>query len=457
MHPRSKIRESASRRSAQRLELWLFVLTGLIFLLSHVLVMSDSNYSMLLSDSIILNHSTNLSAYQFPAPIREDTRCVPPLPPIPFKSVTYQLARTNGSVEYCYPHGTSILSIPFVALMRMFGVSALTPSDRYDQNGEAVLQRLLAALLMAGFTVVLLRTALLLLGVLPSLLIAGGTAFGTQVWSTASRAMWSHTWLIFLGGLVAYSLLRCEANHDTPEPVILATLLSWMYFVRPTGAVPVICVTVYMFVFYRREFIPYALTGMAWFGGFIAYSWFAFGKPIPDYYLSSGFNLRALPANLPGILISPSRGLFVYVPVLLFVFYLLIRYWKTIPCQRLAMLALAMVATQVLLIGLWTIWWGGNSYGPRLLTDAVPWLALLAILGYASRLTKDGSAKFTRTETAAALVLLALSVAINGRGAMSSATADWYTIVDVDDRPDRVWDWSYPQFMAGLIAPPKYQ
>ena len=440
----------------QRIGLWLFIVTGLIFALSPICVLADSNYSMLLSESVIFDHSTHLNAYRFPAPIREDTRCMPPLPPIPFESQTFQLARVDGNVLYCYPHGTSILSIPFVALMRMFGVSPLTADGRYNQAGEAEIQRLLASLLMAGFTLVLFRTATLLLGVLPSLFIASGTAFGTQVWSTASRAMWSHTWLIFLGGLVAYSLLRRETGQRRPGPVILATLLAWMYFTRPTGAIPILGVTVYIFAFYRREFLTYALTGLAWFGGFVAYSWFAFGKPVPDYFLRSGFDIRGLPTALPAILVSPSRGLFIYVPILIFVFYLLIRYWKTLPFQRLAVLGLAMVMIQILTIALWPIWWGGNSYGPRLLTDAIPWLAVLAILGCAARLQRNGTAKFSRSEVVAAFALMALSIAINGRGAVSRPTVSWYVVTDIDRHPERAWNWSYPQFMAGLIAPPKY-
>jgi hypothetical protein len=445
------------RRTAQRIGLWLFIVTGLTFMLSPVFALSDSNYSMLLSESIIRNHSTNLSAYRFPAPIRDDARCAPPLPPIPFETQTFQLARVGGEVEYCYPHGTAILSIPFVVLMRTLGINPIAADGQYNRTGEALTQRLLAALLMAGFTLLVFRTALLLIGVMPSLFIAAGTALGTQVWSTASRVMWSHTWLIFLGGFVAYWLLRRETGQPKPGPITLATLLSWMYFTRQTAAIPILCVTVYMFAYYRREFPAYALTGLAWFGGFLAYSRSTFGKPIPDYYLDSRFNLRGLPTALPAILISPSRGLFIYVPVLIFVLYLLIRYWKTLPFQRLAVLALAMVSIQILTIALWRIWWGGYSYGPRLLTDAIPWLALLAILGCSARLRSDSAARFSRIEVVSALALLALSIAINGRGAISWPTAHWHIDVDIDNHPDRAWDWSYPQFMAGLIAPPKYQ
>ena len=166
------------------------------------------------------------------------------------------------------------------------------PHYRYSHAKEALIQRLLAALLMAGFTVVVFRTALLVLSISPAIFIAVGTAFGSQVWSTASRAMWAHTWLIFLGGLLTFELLKRERNADSSRPVIVATLLAWMYFVRPTGAVPIICVTIYTFLVYPDGFIYYALTGLAWFSGFVIYSWFTFGKLIPDYYLDSRISMQ---------------------------------------------------------------------------------------------------------------------------------------------------------------------
>jgi hypothetical protein len=449
--------ELADQRTVQRIGLWLFIVTGLIFMVSPVWVLADSNYSMLLSESIIRNHTTHLNAYRFPAPISEYVRCEPPPSPIPLSQQTYQLDRVNGSVVYCYPHGTSILSIPFVALMGTLGVNPITADGQYNRAGEAVIQRMLASLLMAALTLVLFRTALLLLGVWPSLFIAGGTALGTQVWTTASRAMWSHTWLIFLGGFVAYWLLRRETGQPKPGPIILATLLSWMYFTRPTAGIPILCVTVYMFAYYRPEFLAYALTGLAWFGGFLAYSWSAFGKLIPDYYTRSGLNTRDLPTALSAMLISPSRGLFIYVPILIFVFYLLIRYWKSLRFRRLAVLSLAIVVVQILTVAHWTMPLQGYSYGPRLLTDAIPWLALLAILGCAARLRSNGIARFGRIEAIAGFALLALSIAINARGAISWPTAHWHVVVDLDNHPERAWDWSYPQFLAGLIEPPKYQ
>jgi hypothetical protein len=100
------------------------------------------------------------------------------------------------------------------------------------------------------------------------------------------------------------------------------------------------------------------------------------------------------------------------------------------------------------LVALWPVWWGGFSFGPRLLADVIPWLGLLAILGCAARLRS--SPKFSRAEIATALSLLALSIAINGWGTISIAPAKWNVEVDIDRHPERAWDWSNPQFIAGL-------
>ena len=106
----------------QRIGLWLFIVTSLVFLLSPVWALSDACYSMLLSESILLDHSTHLNRYQFPAPIQESSRCASPTGPIALSYTTYQLDRIDGNVAYCYPNGSSILSIPFVGVMNFLGV-----------------------------------------------------------------------------------------------------------------------------------------------------------------------------------------------------------------------------------------------------------------------------------------------------------------------------------------------
>jgi hypothetical protein len=258
--------------------------------------------------------------------------------------------------------------------------------------------------------------------------------------------MESHTWLIFFGGLAAYYMLRETGHIKRSHPIALATLVSWIYLVRPTGAIPVLCVTIYVFAFWRSDFIAYSMTGLTWFAGFVCYSWFTFGRAIPDYYLDSRTDFGNL-KNLPAIPFSPS-------PAFCFVLYLIVRYWHALKYKSLAVLAMSIVILQILIVSLWPTWWGGYSYGPRLIADALPWMTLLAILGLAACATDTGAVILGKAEIAIALLLIALSIAINGLGAWSHATSDWNAAYDIDSHPERLKDWSNPQFVAGLLPTP---
>lgn len=239
---------------------------------------------MLTAESLIQHHTFDLNAYKIPG-------FDPALPFNTTKSVNaYQLQMTNGhKILYFFPLGTSVLSVPGVALMNLFGISAATPDGRYNFHGAIVIQKFLAAFLMAVLAAVFFRTASLLLSPLWSLIVAAGSTFGTEVWSTASRGMWEHTWEILLGAVVAYFLLRNAEDEDSPlRPILLATLLSWMFFVRPTGAVPIFFISGYILLFRLRRFAPYALTGAFWLVVFMWIWMRTYGTPFAAYYACAG-------------------------------------------------------------------------------------------------------------------------------------------------------------------------
>jgi hypothetical protein len=341
-----------------------------IFLFSPVIQISDSAYTMLTAESLLRNHTPDLSEYYIP-------QYHPGTPPFLVRAGNaYQLGVANGKVLYFFPHGSSWLSIPVVAVMDWFGISPATPDRRFNLSGEVAIQRMLAASLMALLAVTFLWTADLLLGWRWSVIVALGAALGTPVWSTASRAMWSHTWEIVLAGFVVFLLLRSRQSGAALRPALLATLLSWMYFVRPAAAIPIVCVTVYVLIYHRRDFLLFAATGAAWFCVFLAYAHFVLGSLLSPYNYTWWPNPRILPIGLLANTISPSRGLFVYVPVTLFVVYLLVRYWKTVAHKELVALATGVTVGLLLAGSCGPVWWGGCCYGARYTTDAVPWLVL---------------------------------------------------------------------------------
>lgn len=444
------VRRLRSSRLDVALGAGVFLIVLTIFLFSRVHQLADSNYSMLLSQSVIHHRSFTLDRYNIPR-----LRPTQQLFHISNGSI-YQLELVDDHIYYFWPPGSSVLSVPFVALMNASGVSAANADGSYNPDGEVIIQARLAALLMAGLASLFYFTSRFLLPPGFSLVISLGMALGTQIWSTASRALWSETWGIFLLGFVVLNLIAQELGIYRLRPALLATLLAWTYFVRPTFALPIVAITIYILIYHRRVFIPYAIVGAAWFSAFAVYSWYHFGQLLPNYYfVYQHFGSTPVWLAFLGNLLSPSRGLLVFVPVLFFVGYLLFRYRAALPMRRLVVLSLAIISIHLIVVSLHSPWYGGHCYGPRYSTGIVPWFYLLAVAGVQALRQSENEETSRwrsfrrRVEASIGALLLLLSVTINALGATSHATWLWNSRpVNVDQQPERVWDWRHPQFLA---------
>ncbi len=401
----------------------IFILTCSIYILSHNRQIADSKYSMLVSESLLHHGTFTLDRYRFEDFGKQNAGGWGGI---------YQLEPVDGHIYYYLPPGSSILSIPWVAVMNALGVSASTSDGAYNLRGERIIQASLAAILMAAFVCLVFFTSRLLLPMSWSALIAFSVALGTQVLSTASRGLWSDTWGILLVGFVVYLLLAHEC-----------------------GRLAVMAVTAYIFFFYRSLFVRYIVVGLAWLAAFVVYSCYHFGHALPGYFLASRLDFSSFWIALAGNLISPSRGLLIFVPVIIFVLYLLVRYANELPSRRLAILSLAIIVAHLIVVSGFAQWWAGHCFGPRFTTGLVPWFALLGILAIRARLAWHENHEIKRrsvrwnTEIAFGATLLLISVGINARGAMNGATAVWnQKPVNVDEHPERIWDWKHPQFLA---------
>lgn len=450
-------RSDASRDSAPRPSRWtltrddavaasLGLVAFVIFWASPVQHQTDSRYTLLVTETLLRTGRLDLDQHLASASARP---------------AIYNLERAGGHVYYMPGPGGSVFSIPFVLALRPFGISAVDGAGRYDPAGEYRAQRIIASALMAALAVLFYRTARLLLPAGWSVVVALSAALGTQVWSTASRALWSDTWSIALLGYVVFRVAALQLRERSIRPEWLATLLAAVFVARPTGAAHVLVVTGYVALCQRRLLPRLLAVGAAWMGAFLAYSRLIYGQPLPSYYrfwaLGTSAGWQPLLANL----FSPSRGLFVCVPLVPLVVYLVVRYRGAVarPAWRLAVTALAGIGGQVLILALWYMWWGGHSYGARLTTGTVPWVALLAAVALRAvldaRQRREVALVTSRLEAAAAAVLVCASVFIQARGALAESTQRWnLRPADVDADPGRVWDWRYPQWLAGIVSMP---
>ena len=282
-------------------------------------------------------------------------------------------------------------------------------------------------------------------------LVACGFGLGTAVWPTASQALWGHE-TVLLGLSLA---VMCLAP---PEPRLKAWRL-WLAAAglglagaaryQATPAVIVMAAGLLARATRPRDalaLLPVAIGAAAIIG--VNLQWF--GHPLGAmaaleaavHPLIHGVPgpLSAAPwAGAAGLLLSPSRGLLVFSPVVLVAAAGLGAAWREGWRSDVRWCALA-AAVQFCGYACYSVWWGGHTYGPRYLIDLLPLLVPLAAAGAAS-------VRQRRAARWLAGAALAWSITLAATGAFCYPAEAWNTDPSsVDLNHERLWDWRDPQF-----------
>lgn len=273
-------------------------------------------------------------------------------------------------------------------------------------------------------------------------------AFATSAWSVGSRGLWQHTISMPLLALVWWLL---SAARRKPALAAWAGLpLMASFWVRPTNAVAVAIFSGYVFICYRRQILGFAaamIPPIALFGA-VNYSIFGtiispvsgMARAAAELRLGADY-LQAVAANL----VSPARGLFVYMPFVLLIPFFRPRVTEASARRWLHWAGVAVVIGQTALVSTYNVWWGGHHFGPRYLCDLCPVFVFLSI-----PLT-SAIAEGRRGLAAVALLLLLYGGFVHSRGAHAPEVPPWNTEpANVDAAPWRVWDWSDVPFLRGL-------
>ena len=292
-------------------------------------------------------------------------------------------------------------------------------------------------------TVILLAAWLLELVSVPrALAVTAIIALATSMRTVDAAGLWQHTsaapWLV--AGLALWSLV---ARRPWLYPVAGAALAL------ATACRPIIVPAALLVVWSaarhgRRRPIAVAtavvvvcIGALALFGNWYLHGSLLGGRAsivssIEHTHAVASY-FRFSPWNLIGLLAAPSRGLFVYSPVLLFALPGLAR---SLGGSAPAVERLMSVAglTVFLLYGCIATWWGGWVYGPRYMTDLLPFIALWAAR---TPLPRRGRAAAAVAFTGA----LVWSLWVQELGVRSYPCGwDAYPI-NVDQAPMRLWSW----------------
>jgi hypothetical protein len=159
--------------------------------------------------------------------------------------------------------------------------------------------------------------------------------------------------------------------------------------------------------------------------------------------VSQGFS-HSFGAGVYGLVLSPGRGLLLYVPLALPALAAIPWAWKRSPV--VTGLCLALLCLRVLFYAKWFAWQGGWAWGPRFLVPAMPALAPLTF-----EIVRRLSWRRWPLAAAAAMVLL-LSIAVQVLGASVrydtdsanlTMTAVWRANQDSGPQDRVLSDWRY--------------
>jgi hypothetical protein len=343
----------------------------------------------------------------------------------------------NDHVCSVFPPGMGILALPFFAPFVLMGWKALDLGLLvHGGHVVAAIVEILATLLLWSvlrrFATPRWALALVLLYFL-----------ATSVRTVASQALWQHSGVHLAVASALWLVLKEEALPLSRE-FAAGVVLGLGGVVRQTTAL----VALGLHGFRPARLLAMIAGAAVGIAPLLAYNDLAFGSPIEQGY---GIKTFATPiqTGLYGLLLSPSRGLFIYTPYLLFAFLALFRAWRWpgAVAGRFRGLSLVWIAVLVL-YATYSEWWGGRVFGSRFLDDLAP--VLFAALAWGTSVGMLGS-RFARI----VFGLMAAWSFVLFQVAAFLYDKSWDTVpVNVNDDPSKLFNWSDPQWLAVLRSVP---
>jgi hypothetical protein len=346
----------------------------------------------------------------------------------------------HGHRYSAYPLGLGVISAP---ALTPFVISGATVRDiAFSAAFGRLFALLLAAVSVAFVYLACVRVTR------PGAALAAtiGYAFGTGTWAVSSQELTQHPaaqlwvavaiWLLAAGGRAAPRAGLAMGLAILTRPLVLILGIAGALSARRIGG--------------SRALARYVAWGLPAAAFLAAYNVISFGSPLGVLY-GEPIPWELPPPGLAGTLVSPSRGLFVFSPFLLLAVVGVWRAWRV----PLGDAATALVRElSIGAIGSWiayasvTWWWAGWSYGNRYLLDAMPLFTLC--VAYAI----DRGALRSRSRWILAGLAFGWGALLQLAGALYADTYwngyNWNATPSIDATPERLWDWTDPQWWSVL-------
>jgi len=341
----------------------------------------------------------------------------------------FSLQIIDGHAYPGNPPGTALLAVVPVGLAMAFG------ADPASYEFLAAFGKI-AGVLTAGLSVVFVYLACVAIArPVPAAVATVAYAFGTTVWSVSAQQIWMHgpAQLFLAAGLAL--LIRGRGSPRAGLALGLAAAI------RPVDAVvAAVGVLAARRQGFARRYVAWGVPAAAFL---LTYYVIAF-RGVRESYGDIPWALP--PPGWLGLLISPSRGLLIYSPYLLFAAAGFVMAWRARRDDGALIVRDASLAALGIygVYSLFGAWWAGWAYGTRYLSDAQPLYALAVAFAL------DRGALVRLWTKIAFAATLAWSVLVHFAGAgwyyLFWNGYHWDVTPNIDRTSYRLWDWADTQW-----------
>ena len=335
------------------------------------------SFAALLGNTRAMASSDTLPASVIPvALVRDGALTLRGFEPFHTEGRTDLVPLANGRFASKYPVGTALLALP-IALPYALGGAPL------EARILTAIQKVAAAALAAATVALLFLAFRRIASERIALVSAALVLFGTATLPILGQALWQHTGAALCLAAGAAALVVLREDRSLWRAGLTGFCAGAALACRPSD-LPLAAALVAALIDLDRRRSRIALCAAAFALPLLLT--FAYNAATFGHWLKTGYGTESSTGwrpiwpdgaeGLAGLLASPARGLFVASPILLAAAAFLAWPPRDTPRRRpLRWLALG-AAGQALLMARWWAWSGMFSAGPRMLSDAIPFLAL---------------------------------------------------------------------------------
>lgn len=350
------------------------------------------------------------------------------------------LQQHDDRIISSYPPGTAILATPVYAAARATGILKPDSWLSYRLTGKLAASAIVALSAAAIFLSVVKIT-----GVLPASMLTAAYGLGTGALSVASQALWQHGPGMLCLAFAILLLLRIDDQERPPHwlAFLLGLLLAMAVVCRTFNVFAAGALSIYLLIYHRRLLPAFLLPASSIAVLFLGHNLQEYGTLSGGYdaildsqwhrsrnLVEVGLFNHPLPSGLLDTWLSPSKGLLIYSPFV--VFALAPMLFPATKHRRLLPFICIWIAIHSIVLAKNTLWWGGAAFGPRYFLELSGAFILLIAMSFPKMPSK------VRCGLA---LSIGISILIHAFGAFYAPCgwAEYPNIVDFN--PERHWDW----------------